>query len=157
MEKVEYVDLSKAINAVIFKNGSEANNGEEYKESAKEANKIWQFQLNDRGNVILDETICFGEKFTNSAEIIIAKGGNGLWAMSVSYVLPTQGSGQPLTVFERIGFKSKDDAVLAAILTLQNRLKNVLDREDSSVNDYKAAQHLYDLVELRKKPQLSLF
>ena len=157
MIEIEYIDLSKEINSIVYKNGLTARGGEEYNERAKEANKIWRFETNGHSVVTPDEVIHLGTDYKYNAEIRIAKGGNDLWAMSTSYMLPNQGSSSPISVFERIGFRLKDDAILFGIQSLQKRLEKIMNTEHERKSDKDGARYLINLLEEQKKPQLDLF
>lgn len=159
MSEIEYVDLNKEINAIVYKNGQMARGNAECEERRIAANQIWQFAnfYNGNGSVIPDEEIRVGKDYKGNAEIRIAKGGNGLWAVATSYMLPNQGASSAISVFERIGFKSRDDAILAGILKLQNSLKRIADRESEYRSDRQMADILIKLLEEQKRPQLDLF
>ncbi|NRB50825.1 MAG: hypothetical protein HRU41_24360 [Saprospiraceae bacterium] len=159
MAEVEYIDLSDRINAIVYKNGQMARCPQQYEERRIEANHIWGFRnfYGGNGAVIPDEEIRVGKDYKGYVEIRVAEGGNGLWAMTTVYMLPNQGASSAISVFERIGFKSKDDAILAGVIKLQNILKRISEKDNIYEADKEMARCLIQLLEELKMPQLDLF
>lgn len=159
MSEIEFVDLSNEIDPIMYQGGRSAKNGREYVERTKEVNQIWKFKAFycEGGAVIPDKEFRIGEDYRCCAEIRIAEGGNGLWAMAIGYSLPNQGSSSPISAFERIGFKDKDDARMAGIIKLQNSLERVANSQYCENSDKKMALELIELLEQQKRPQLDLF
>ncbi|GJM36499.1 MAG: hypothetical protein DHS20C18_55000 [Saprospiraceae bacterium] len=158
MSTIEFINLSEQINSIVYQDGCYPEGEIEWNDRRRKANLIWQFKnfQSEHGAVIPDEIIRLDRKYSY-VEIKIAKGGNDLWAMVPSYMLANQGVTSPISVFERISFKSRDDAILAGILSLQNQLKRISDRTDTNNSDKKMAMYFFRLLEEQKKPQLALF
>ncbi len=156
MENVEYVSLEDLINPILYRErtGSEA---EKYDQRAIEARAIWKFKSYRNISIpVEDEKVKFTKGKKNYAEIRLAHGGNGLWAMSWGIMLQTCGQFFGISVFNIKGYKTKEDAILAGIYEIEDYIEKALKTRLKSKIEIKAARQILELLNERKRPQLGL-
>lgn len=92
-------------------------------------------------------------------EIRLVEAPNGYWAMSVSYFTATSGYASMPSVRNRKAFPTREDARLAAIDELIERLHREADSRCSAITDAnrREIRQMIERLEAEKTPQLSLF
>jgi len=149
--QIRLVDFQKELTAI------KEQFGKRYfadKVAVQKAAKIWGITCNDHGVALQIETEILYDKNGFLAKIYYAQSEKGYWNIGLDHATPISGGGYAPSVWDTVGFYSKEDARLFGVSKLQDSFARALNGDcPKKAELLNVIQHLKS----ERTPQLDLF